>query len=215
MAACNKLQAPLGTSLKSLIKALFSRSKLKIKDQERLSTTRKTLVDSAGMRKNKVFVLLGIALSCTATTSVALAKSSSNYQLPWQSVSADGGSRSSSNYARSDTVGQSSAPGLSESTNYWLGSGYRYGAAVTSVITADITLATGWNMFSLPLELDPAAWADQFSGIDPLTTFWGFGYYIGETYYAGYKDTPPPALGDGYWVLAYEECQLVIPSPGD
>ncbi len=74
------------------------------------------------MRKAKL-VFIGTLLFLL-TGGAALAMSSSSYQLPWQSVSAGGGDRSSSNYTLSDTVGQSSAVGVSQSANYSLEAGF-------------------------------------------------------------------------------------------
>jgi hypothetical protein len=61
----------------------------------------------------------------------ALAMSSASYNLPWTVLSGGGGDRSSSSYVLGDTVGQPSAIGPSESTNYRLGSGFWYGVSVT------------------------------------------------------------------------------------
>ncbi len=85
-----------------------------------------------------------------------------------------------------------------------------------NTIKYPITLANssnfveGWRMMSLPLDPDPATWAGQFEEIDPLPTFWGFGYYIGETYYAGYKANPTPTLGKGYWVYVDDDYTVDI-----
>jgi hypothetical protein len=67
----------------------------------------------------------------------ALAMSSANYDLPWDVLSGGGGDRSSSSYILSDSVGQSSAIGLSQSTNYQLGGGFWYGVSPTTFIPGD------------------------------------------------------------------------------
>jgi len=73
--------------------------------------------------------VLVILCLCLAVNGTVLAMSSLNYELPWHSMSAGGGDRESANYTLSDTLGQSSAIGLSESTNYRVQSGYWYGAS--------------------------------------------------------------------------------------
>ncbi len=81
------------------------------------------------MKRKKIAltVLLTLVL-CLAVGGAALAMSSANYDLPWTVLSAGGGDRGSASYVLGDTTGQSSAIGLSQSTNYRLGSGYWYGA---------------------------------------------------------------------------------------
>ncbi len=79
-------------------------------------------------RKKIALTVLLTLVFCLAVGGAALAMSSANYDLPWTVLSAGGGDRGSSNYALGDTAGQSSAIGLSQSTNYQLGSGYWYGA---------------------------------------------------------------------------------------
>ena len=76
-------------------------------------------------KKIALTVLLALVL-CLAATGAALAMSSASYNLPWTALSGGGGDRSSPSYVLGDTVGQSSAIGLSQSTNYRLGSGYWY-----------------------------------------------------------------------------------------
>jgi uncharacterized protein YgiM (DUF1202 family) len=84
------------------------------------------------MKAKKIVLLVILALVlCLASTGAALAMSSANYNLPWDVLSGGGGDRESGSYRLGDTVGQSSAIGPSESTNYRLGGGFWYGVTVT------------------------------------------------------------------------------------
>jgi hypothetical protein len=85
------------------------------------------------MRKKKIaLIVILVLVFCLVGTGAALAMSSANYSLPWDVLSGGGADRSSSSYTLGDTVGQSSAIGLSESTNYRLGSGFWYGIPVVT-----------------------------------------------------------------------------------
>ncbi|MFC1953617.1 CFI-box-CTERM domain-containing protein [Chloroflexota bacterium] len=79
------------------------------------------------------FVFSGsLILVLILINSTVLAMSSVNYQLTWMSLSVGGEERESSNYTLSDTLGQSSAIGPSESTNYQVAAGYWHGASELS-----------------------------------------------------------------------------------
>jgi hypothetical protein len=84
------------------------------------------------MKRKKIALIVILALVfCLMASGAALAMSSANFNLPWDVLSGGGGGRSSSSYILGDTLGQPSAVGLSESTNYRLGSGFWYGVLVT------------------------------------------------------------------------------------
>ena len=91
------------------------------------------------MKKKRIALTALLTLVfCLAGTGAALAMSSASYDLPWDVLSGGGGEgRSSASYVLGDTVGQSSAIGLSQSTSYRLGSGYWYGIPVTECIPGD------------------------------------------------------------------------------
>ena len=97
-------------------------------------------------KKIALIILLTLCL-CLAVTGAALAMSSSNHQLPCQSVSTGGGDRGSANYLLSDTVGQSSAIGVSESINYRLQSGYWYAASKSGTGTEVAPPAVGAEVY--------------------------------------------------------------------
>jgi hypothetical protein len=85
-------------------------------------------------KKIALTVLLALVF-CLVGTGAALAMSSTNYNLPWDVFSGGGiENRSSSSYILGDTVGQPSAIGPSESTNYRLGSGFWYGVTVSVTV---------------------------------------------------------------------------------
>jgi hypothetical protein len=89
------------------------------------------------MNKIRTAIFFAALLFCLVGTGAALAMSSANYNLPWDVLSGGGGDRGSSSYALSDTVGQPSAIGLSQSTNYQLGGGFWYGVSPTTFIPGD------------------------------------------------------------------------------
>jgi hypothetical protein len=85
------------------------------------------------MKRKKIALAAILALAFfLVATGAALATSSASYKLPWDVLSGGGGDRSSSSYSLGDTIGQPSAIGLSESTNYRLGSGFWYGIPVVT-----------------------------------------------------------------------------------
>jgi hypothetical protein len=88
------------------------------------------------MKAKKIALIIILALVlCLASTGAALAMASANYDLPWDVLSGGGmENRSSDNYILGDTIGQSSAIGPSESTNYRLGGGFWYGVPVTVTV---------------------------------------------------------------------------------
>jgi hypothetical protein len=84
------------------------------------------------MKRKKIALTAILSLAfCLIASGAALAMSSASYKLPWDVLSGGGGGRNSSSYSLGDTLGQPSAIGLSESTNYRLGSGFWYGVPVT------------------------------------------------------------------------------------
>jgi hypothetical protein len=83
------------------------------------------------MKRKRIGLTVILALAfCLIASGAALAMSSANYNLPWDVLSGGGGGRDSSSYRLGDTIGQPSAIGLSQSTNYRLGSGFWYGVPV-------------------------------------------------------------------------------------
>ena len=130
------------------------------------------------MRGKKIILIVLLAVvCCLAGTGAALAMSSLNYDLPWTVLATGGGDRSSASYVLGDTLGQSSAIGPSQSTNYQLGSGYWYGISVTECIPGDANMDGAVNVLDLVkvkriiLGLDPptcGADANQDGNIDVL-----------------------------------------------
>jgi len=106
------------------------------------------------MKRKKMILIVFLQLSLLIIgTGAELARSSASYNLPW-TVFSGGGSegRSSTRYVLGDTVGQSSAVGLSGSTSHRLGSGYWYGVPVKECIPGDANDDGNVNVFDLPVE---------------------------------------------------------------
>jgi hypothetical protein len=90
------------------------------------------------MKRKKITLTVILALAfCLIASGAALAMSSANYKLPWDVLSGGGGERSSASYSLGDTLGQPSATGLSQSTNYRLESGFWHSIPVTGCIPGD------------------------------------------------------------------------------
>ena len=75
--------------------------------------------------KNKKILIPVAVVICLAIVGIAVAMSSTNYDLPWSTGgdSSGGGERSSANYQLTDVIGQS-GPGTSSSANYKLTGGF-------------------------------------------------------------------------------------------
>jgi hypothetical protein len=82
-------------------------------------------------RKKMILTIILPLVLVLAAGGTALAMSSANFKLPWDVLSGGGGGRNSASYILGDTLGQPSAIGLSQSTDYRLGSGFWYGVPVT------------------------------------------------------------------------------------
>ncbi|GEM_PF-4326634 len=77
------------------------------------------------LKNKKVFIPIVLVI-CVAITGIAIAMTSTNYDLPWTTSgggSSGGGERSSTNYQLTDVIGQT-APGSSSSSNYRLMGGF-------------------------------------------------------------------------------------------
>ena len=100
--------------------------------------------------KKRAIVLILVGLLCL--TGIAYAGVSANYDLSWNVIGGGGGPMDSASYAMRSTVGQ--IIGLSSSDNYQIGAGYWYGVVSTPTpqIKFNISLVTGYNMISMPLD---------------------------------------------------------------
>jgi hypothetical protein len=77
------------------------------------------------MSKPLTLALLAVLLCGLTLVSVALAQTSTNYNLTWHVVSSGGGKMDSATYAMEGTIGQVLAQ-RTESDNYALAAGYWY-----------------------------------------------------------------------------------------
>ena len=76
-------------------------------------------------RLTKALILLLVAVLALSVAGVALAQSSTNYDLGcWSVLTSVGGTRTSTNYQLNETFGQL-APGRSTSPNYTLNAGFQ------------------------------------------------------------------------------------------
>lgn len=83
-------------------------------------------------------VLLIVALAVLSIANAALAMTSTNYRVNWDSINSGGDDISSStNYILHDTVGEQGT-GSSTSTSYQLDAGYRYGDTEATILSYDI-----------------------------------------------------------------------------
>ncbi len=75
--------------------------------------------------KNKKVLIPVVIVICLTIAGIAIAMSSTNYDLSWNTSgsSSGGGDRSSTNYQLTDVIGQT-APGVSSSGNYTLSGGF-------------------------------------------------------------------------------------------
>lgn len=80
------------------------------------------------MKKRKAFVLSAALFCGLLVAGVALAQSSTSYDLSWNVIAGGGGPKGSASYTVNSTIGQV-AIGASDSASYRLGAGYWYGAA--------------------------------------------------------------------------------------
>ncbi len=84
------------------------------------------------MTKRLFIIVVTVLLGGLLLVQIATAMSSPNYRLDWFTpmTTGGGGAASSAHYAVNFTIGQT-AYNASASTNYGVGLGYWYGAAVT------------------------------------------------------------------------------------
>ncbi|MDD5093238.1 MAG: hypothetical protein PHV74_02520 [Dehalococcoidia bacterium] len=105
------------------------------------------------MKRKKIILATMLTVACVLVGALAtLAMSSPNHDLSWDALSGGGAERSSASYRLGDTVGQSSAIGSSQSTNYRLGAGFWYGVPVEASVEISVILQgssrldAGWEI---------------------------------------------------------------------